>query len=499
MGDLDARQLSRAGLSGVRSLPRRAGAARSAGRRRRRRESSPADGGPRAEGGGLRRSAAGRRCDRHRRGASAAGGRGELSRLRGLEPAAAVAVARCRSGVARERRAPRGAGDVRADARSSLVDLEDALRGPRERTEFKEWPALGRSNRSSACKRCWMSSSRRWARQRKDHAGLAALRRRGAELAARLRILIAADEDDSRRACAGRNRRRTACRCTTCPSMWPNSSARSSSRTRARGSARRRRSRSATVSITSSARLGMREATTARFGSPFELRATDVAVSAARTRSAVVAAAHGAGHRCRAAGAARQPVGARSCCSRVIARCATAAEILLRRLGPTLPFPVLVQGDGAARVAAVEVSRVRQRRAARDQQLLGRRRRQRRRAVGRRHRQAAVRGARRSRAEGAAGCDRAARRQSVLRRADSAGGDRAEAGRRPPDARSERLRRRHAVRSAPAHARLRQDLPRQPAADAAHRAARRGRAVPVREARDGRDRSRRSSPRRAAP
>ena len=45
-------------------------------------------------------------------------------------------------------------------------------------------------------------------------------------------------------------------------------------------------------------------------------------------------------------------------------------------------------------------------------------------------------------AEGAAGGDRAARRQSVLRRADSAGRHRAEAGRRPADARSRRLRRR---------------------------------------------------------
>src|SRR5262249_14154589 len=55
-------------------------------------------------------------------------------------------------------------------------------------------------------------------------------------------------------------------------------------------------------------------------------------------------------------------------------------------------------------------------------------------------------------------------------------------------ARPERFRRRRAVRPATAHARLRQNFSRQSAADAAHRAARRSGAVPVREARDCRDR-----------
>ena len=47
LGHVDSRQLSRPGLSGVRSLSRRAGAARSAGGRRGRGESSSVDGGPR--------------------------------------------------------------------------------------------------------------------------------------------------------------------------------------------------------------------------------------------------------------------------------------------------------------------------------------------------------------------------------------------------------------------------------------------------------------------
>ena len=175
-----------------------------------------------------------------------------------------------------------------------------------------------------------------------------------------------------------------------------------------------------------------------------------------------------------------QPAGARSCCSPVIARCASGRRSCCGGSGRRCRFRCWSKATGRAKSLLTKF------REYGNAVLLGtssfwegvdvkga--------ALSRRHhRQAAVRCAGRSGAQGAAGRDRAARRQPVLRRADSAGGDRAEAGRRPADARSERFRRDHAVRSAFAHARLRQDLPRQSAADAAHREARRSRAVPVR-------------------
>src|SRR6185369_4307340 len=76
-----------------------------------------------------------------------------------------------------------------------LYDLQDALRGPRERTEFKDWPAsvIESIDRLQSLLDEFVSSLTEAA---KDHAGLAALRRRGAELAARLRMLVAADEGE---------------------------------------------------------------------------------------------------------------------------------------------------------------------------------------------------------------------------------------------------------------------------------------------------------------
>ena len=98
-----------------------------------------------------------------------------------------------------------------------LYDLQDALRGPRERTEFKEWPAsvIESVERLQALLDEFVASLGEAA---KDHAGLAALRRRGAELAARLQILVAATKatsckravgaiDDARHVAALRARR----------------------------------------------------------------------------------------------------------------------------------------------------------------------------------------------------------------------------------------------------------------------------------------------------
>src|SRR4029453_13131722 len=77
-----------------------------------------------------------------------------------------------------------------------LYDLQDALRGPRERTESKEWPApvVESLERLQALLDEFVAALGEAA---KDHAGLAALRRRGAELAARLRMLVSIDEDET--------------------------------------------------------------------------------------------------------------------------------------------------------------------------------------------------------------------------------------------------------------------------------------------------------------
>src|SRR5690349_15528767 len=73
-----------------------------------------------------------------------------------------------------------------------LYDLQDALRGPRDRMEFKEWPApvIESIERLQAMLDEFVASL---AEAAKDHAALAGLRRRGAELAARLKMLVAED------------------------------------------------------------------------------------------------------------------------------------------------------------------------------------------------------------------------------------------------------------------------------------------------------------------
>ena len=92
-------------------------------------------------------------------------------------------------------------------------------------------------------------------------------------------------------------------------------------------------------------------------------------------------------------------------------------------------------GAGAARSSAAPVPRARQRRAARHRQLLGRRGCEGRGAVHRRHRQAALRLAGRSAAQGAPGGHSPPRRQSLYRVPAAPGGAGAEAGCRAPDPR----------------------------------------------------------------
>jgi hypothetical protein len=85
----------------------------------------------------------------------------------------------------------------------------------------------------------------------KDQAGLAALRRRGAELAVRLRMLVAADQGEEASVRWAQSTMHGMSLHYVPVDVAERNSALWSNRTRAHGSARRRRSRSATASIIS--------------------------------------------------------------------------------------------------------------------------------------------------------------------------------------------------------------------------------------------------------
>ena len=75
-----------------------------------------------------------------------------------------------------------------------LFDLQDALRGPRERAEAREWSAhvVESIEQLQGLLSEFVAALGEAA---KDSTAIAALRRRGAELAARLRMLVAQDEE----------------------------------------------------------------------------------------------------------------------------------------------------------------------------------------------------------------------------------------------------------------------------------------------------------------
>ena len=167
----------------------------------------------------------------------------------------------------------RSAGDVRADARSSALRSAGRAARAARAHEFKEWPAYGRSNRSSACSRSldeFVAVAGRGSRETTQGSQ----RCDGAARSWRSRLQICwstADEGESvasvRWAQSSDARHVVPL---SCPSMWQSSSVRLIERTRARGSALRRRSRSATDFDHFTRRVGMHEAATARFGSPFD-------------------------------------------------------------------------------------------------------------------------------------------------------------------------------------------------------------------------------------
>jgi ATP-dependent DNA helicase DinG len=224
-----------------------------------------------------------------------------------------------------------------------LYDLQDALRGPRERTEFRDWsaPVVESIERLQALLAEFVASLGDAA---KDHAGLAALRRRGGELATRLNALVSSEDEK-----AGSVRWAQSTMYGVSLHYVPVDVAEQLGAL-VESHASAWICTSATLAVGESfdhfmARLGMREARTARFGSPFSYeeqtllylpRGLDPPSSPRHTEQVIDAALpvlHAAGGRAFLLFTSHRAL-------------REAAEILLRRLGPTLPFPVLVQGDG---------------------------------------------------------------------------------------------------------------------------------------------------------
>jgi ATP-dependent DNA helicase DinG len=223
-----------------------------------------------------------------------------------------------------------------------LFDLQDALRGPRERAEAREWSAhvVESIEQLQGLLSEFVAALGEAA---KDSTAIAALRRRGAELAARLRMLVAQDEEAA-------------------SVRWAQSSTHGVTLhyvpvdvaeqlgALVEGHTSAWICTSATLAVGDSfdhfmGRLGMREATTVRFGSPFSYerqtllylpRGLDPPSSPRHTEQVIDAALpvlHAAGGRAFLLFTSHRAL-------------RDAAEILLQRLGATLPFPVLVQGDG---------------------------------------------------------------------------------------------------------------------------------------------------------
>ncbi|HEV8333436.1 MAG TPA: ATP-dependent DNA helicase [Steroidobacteraceae bacterium] len=223
-----------------------------------------------------------------------------------------------------------------------LFDLQDALRGPRERTEAREWS--GHVVESIEQLQGLLSEFvAALGEAAKDSTAIAALRRRGAELAARLRMLVAQDEE----AASVRWAQSTTHGVTL---HYVPVDVAEQLGALVEGHTSAWICTSATLAVGDSfdhfmGRLGMREATTVRFGSPFSYerqtllylpRGLDPPSSPRHTEQVIDAALpvlHAAGGRAFLLFTSHRAL-------------RDAAEILLQRLGATLPFPVLVQGDG---------------------------------------------------------------------------------------------------------------------------------------------------------
>lgn len=229
-----------------------------------------------------------------------------------------------------------------------LIDLQDALGTRRERSEFKEWPALvieSLANLRASLDELTQSLTE----AAKDSAGLANLRRRSAELSTRLASMY---EEEGAAAV---------------PSVrWAQQSGQGVSfhlvpldvAEQLGGLVQAHAAAwvctSATLAIGESfdhfmQRIGMRDARTARFGSPFDYESQTLMYlpkglqppSSPRHTVSVVDAALPV---LRASGGRAFMLFTSHRALR------EAADLLLARLGTALPFPVLVQGDAPREV-----------------------------------------------------------------------------------------------------------------------------------------------------
>lgn len=229
-----------------------------------------------------------------------------------------------------------------------LVDLQDALGGKRDRCEFKEWPSLvieSLANLRSSLDELTQSLSE----AAKDSAGLANLRRRCVELSDRLGDML---EEESAAAVPCVRWAQTSGQGVSFHLVPLDVAEQLGGLVAAHAAAWV--CTSATLAIGDSfdhftQRVGMKDARTARFGSPFDYESQTLMYlprgleppSSPRHTASVIEAA--------------LPVlrasGGRAFLLFTSHRALRdAAEMLLARLGPALPFPVLVQGDAPREV-----------------------------------------------------------------------------------------------------------------------------------------------------
>ena len=150
------------------------------------------------------------------------------------------------------------------------------------------------------------------------------------------------------------------------------------------------------------ARAGPRRRGDRLLGEPVRLRDAGAALRAARPARAQLAASTPTPWSTRRCRCSRRAAAARSCCSRRCARSTPRASCLADAFARDgLDWPLLVQGEGSRSELLARFRELGNAVLLGSAELLGRRRRAGRRAVGRRHRQAAVRAARRSAARGA--------------------------------------------------------------------------------------------------
>ncbi|MBM0105046.1 ATP-dependent DNA helicase [Steroidobacter sp. S1-65] len=233
-----------------------------------------------------------------------------------------------------------------------IVDLQDSLGARRERCEFKDWPSLTFEALANL-RHSLDDLTQSLTEAAKDSTGLANLRRRSVELANRLDSMMEEESESS------------------VPSVrWAQSTSRGAGQgvsfhlvpldvAEQLGSLVQAHSAawvctSATLAIGESfdhfmQRVGMRDARTARFGSPFDYESQTLMYlpkalpppSSPRHTASVIDAAI----------PVLKASGGRAFLLFTSHRALReAADLLLARLGPALPFPVLVQGDAPREV-----------------------------------------------------------------------------------------------------------------------------------------------------